>query len=83
MLLAVQSLDQGVIVLPLGESFGIREDSEIELGRCHGRGAVSQARFVVILFSYFIIRWRLRIQNSENVPFWVSLSRNSFFLHLI
>ena len=46
LLLAVQSLDQGVIVLPLGESFGIREDSEIELARCHGRAAVSQAHFV-------------------------------------
>ena len=44
-MLAVQSLDQGVVVLPLGESFGIREDSKIELGRCHGRGAVSQAHF--------------------------------------
>ena len=40
---AVQSLDKRVIVLPLGESLGIREDSEIELGRCHSRGAVSQA----------------------------------------
>ena len=35
LLFAVQSLDQGVVVVPLGESFGIREDSEIELGRCH------------------------------------------------
>ena len=34
---AVQSLDKRVIVLPLGESLGIREDSEIELGRCHRR----------------------------------------------
>ena len=34
---AVQSLDKRVIVLPLGESLGIREDSEIELGRCHSR----------------------------------------------
>ena len=42
---AVQSLDKRVIVLPLGEGLGIREDSEIELGRCHGRGAVSQAHF--------------------------------------
>ena len=41
--LAVQSLDQRIIVLPLGECVGIRGDSEIELGRCHGRGVVSQA----------------------------------------
>ena len=43
---AVQSLDKRVIVLPLGESLGIREDSEIERGRCHSRWAVSQAHFV-------------------------------------
>ena len=43
---AVQSLDKRVIVLPLGESLGVRDDSEIELGRCHSSGAVSQAHFV-------------------------------------
>ena len=46
LLFAVQSLDQGVVGLPLGESFGIREDSEIELGHCHSRAALSQTHFV-------------------------------------
>ena len=46
LLFAVQSLDQGVVVVPLGESRGVREDSEIELGRCHSSGAVPQAHFV-------------------------------------